>query len=103
MIPLRLTNSKYKKIILSPYIDIENNKVRISTRIIDSQANLQRDLLLKKIDKDRKCKELLTRHVKRRMTKYGIIKKKRGKHIILTELGKELLKPHLSTPPLTRD
>ncbi len=43
---------KYKKIILSPYIDIENNKVRISTRIIDSQANLQRDLLLKKIDKD---------------------------------------------------
>ncbi len=43
---------KYKKIILSPYIDIENNKVRISTRIIDSQPNLQRDLLLKKIDKD---------------------------------------------------
>ena len=58
---------------------------------------------LKKIDKDRKCKELLTRHAKCRMTKYGIIKKKRGKHIILTELGKELLKPHLSTPPLTRD
>ncbi len=43
---------KYKKIILSPYVDIQNNEVRISTRIIDSQANLQRDLLLKKIDKD---------------------------------------------------
>ena len=43
---------KYKKIILSPYVDIQNNEVRISTRIIDSQPNLQRDLLLKKIDKD---------------------------------------------------
>ena len=43
---------KYKKIILSPYIDIQNNRVRISTRIIDSQENLQRDLLLEKIDKD---------------------------------------------------
>ena len=45
---------KFKKIILSPYIDIENNRVRISTRVIDSQTNLQRDLLLKKIDKDLK-------------------------------------------------
>ncbi|QOY52884.1 efflux RND transporter permease subunit [Candidatus Sulfurimonas baltica] len=43
---------KYKKIILSPYIDIENNQVRISTRIIDSMPNLQRDELIKKIDKD---------------------------------------------------
>lgn len=45
---------KFKKIILSPYIDIENNRIRISTRVIDSQTNLQRDLLLKKIDKDLK-------------------------------------------------
>jgi len=47
----------YRKIILSPYIDIKNNRVRISTRIIDSQDNLQRDVLLKKIDKD--LKEML--------------------------------------------
>ena len=45
---------KFKKIILSPYIDIENNRVRISTRIVDSLPNLQRDILLKKIDKDLK-------------------------------------------------
>ena len=45
---------KFKKIILSPYIDIQNNRVRISTRVIDSQTDLQRDLLLKKIDKDLK-------------------------------------------------
>ncbi len=45
---------EYKKILLSPYIDIQNNQVRISTRIIDSLANLQRDKLLKKIDKDLK-------------------------------------------------
>ena len=51
---------------------------------------------LKQIDKERKCRELLSRHVKRRMTKYGIIKKKNGMPIILTELGKALLKPHLS-------
>lgn len=45
---------KYKKIILSPYVDIQNNRVRISTRIIDSQENLKRDLLLKNIDKELK-------------------------------------------------
>jgi predicted RND superfamily exporter protein len=42
----------YKKIIISPYIDIENNQVRISTRVIDSLPDLQRDKLIKKIDKD---------------------------------------------------
>ena len=46
---------EYKKIILSPYIDIENNQVRISTRIIDSLPNLQRDKLIKKIDNDLKA------------------------------------------------
>ncbi|MEA2100425.1 MAG: MMPL family transporter [Campylobacterota bacterium] len=46
---------KYRKIILSPYIDIENNRVRISTRIIDSQEGLQRDILLQKINRDLKA------------------------------------------------
>lgn len=43
---------EFRKIILSPYLDIQNNQVRISTRVIDSMPNLQRDLLLKKIDND---------------------------------------------------
>ena len=45
---------KYKKIILSPYLDIENNMARISTRVIDSDPNLQRAKLIKKIDEDLK-------------------------------------------------
>ena len=45
---------EFRKIILSPYINIESNQVRISTRIIDSQDGLQRDKLLKKIDYDLK-------------------------------------------------
>ncbi len=43
---------KYKKILLTPYVDIENNMVRINTRVIDSLKDLKRDELLKKIDKD---------------------------------------------------
>lgn len=49
---------------------------------------------LNKIDKDRECKATLSRHVKRRMTKYGIIKKENGMYMVLTDLGKELLKTH---------
>jgi len=45
---------KYKKIILNPYVNISNNMARISTRVIDSLDNLNRDQLLKKIDKDMK-------------------------------------------------
>ena len=43
---------KYKQVILSPYVSIQNNMVRISTRVIDSQTGLQRDQLIKKIRKD---------------------------------------------------
>jgi len=45
---------EYKNIILTPYIDISHNQVRITARIIDSMPDLQRDKLLKKIDKDLK-------------------------------------------------
>lgn len=45
---------KFRKIILTPYINIETNQVRISSRIIDSLPDLQRNKLLKKIDKDLK-------------------------------------------------
>lgn len=43
---------EHRKIVLSPYMDVENNQVRISTRIIDSMPNLQRSELLKKIKRD---------------------------------------------------
>jgi len=44
--------TKYKDIILTPYVDIDNNMARISTRVIDSLVDLKRDELLKKIDHD---------------------------------------------------
>ena len=43
---------KYKNLILSPYINIDYNQVRFATRIIDSNENLRRDALLKKIEAD---------------------------------------------------
>ncbi len=45
---------EYKKIILSPFVNVEENMARISTRIIDSQEDLNRNQLLLKIDKDLK-------------------------------------------------
>ncbi|MCD6173589.1 MAG: MMPL family transporter [Sulfurimonas sp.] len=45
---------EFKKIILTPYVNIKNNQARISTRIIDSLPSLERNKLLKKIDKDLK-------------------------------------------------
>lgn len=45
---------EYKKIIISPYVDIKNNQARISTRIIDSMPGLERDKLIKKINIDLK-------------------------------------------------
>ena len=43
---------KHKSLILSPYINIENNQARFTTRIIDSNPTLRRDILLKKIQSD---------------------------------------------------
>lgn len=43
---------EYKEIILTPYVDIDNNMARISTRVIDSLEGLKRDDLIKQIDKD---------------------------------------------------
>ena len=43
---------EHKKIILSPYINIEHNQARISTRIIDSNDELRRNELLKRIKSD---------------------------------------------------
>jgi predicted RND superfamily exporter protein len=43
---------KYKNLILSPYINIEHNQVRFSTRVVDSNEALRRDELLTKIQHD---------------------------------------------------
>jgi len=43
---------KYKDILLNPYINVESNQARITMRILDSQPNLRRDELIKKINKD---------------------------------------------------
>lgn len=43
---------KYKDMILSPYINIENNEARITMRIMDSNPNLRRDDLIKKLNLD---------------------------------------------------
>ncbi|CAA6822080.1 MAG: Unknown protein [uncultured Sulfurovum sp.] len=45
---------QYKKLILSPYISIEHNQARFSTRIIDSNEALRRNQLLHKIQNDLK-------------------------------------------------
>ncbi|WP_345979623.1 efflux RND transporter permease subunit [Sulfurimonas sp. HSL3-2] len=43
---------RFRKIVLSPYVNIEANEVRFSMRIVDSNPTLQRDKLLKKIKYD---------------------------------------------------
>ena len=45
---------KYRDIILSPYVNIEHNQVRFSTRIVDSNEALRRNALLEKISADLK-------------------------------------------------
>ena len=41
-----------KKAVINPYISIENNEARINLRILDSQENLRRNDLIKKITLD---------------------------------------------------
>jgi predicted RND superfamily exporter protein len=43
---------KYKDILLSPYLNIADNEVRFTTRIIDSNPALRRDELIQKINQD---------------------------------------------------
>ncbi|UTJ07669.1 efflux RND transporter permease subunit [Arcobacter roscoffensis] len=44
--------NKYKDIILNPYINIENNEARVTVRIMDSNPELRRNELIKKINHD---------------------------------------------------
>ncbi|WP_345992613.1 efflux RND transporter permease subunit [Sulfurimonas sp. HSL-1716] len=43
---------RFRKIVLSPYVNIKANQVRFSMRIVDSNPKLKRDRLLKKIKYD---------------------------------------------------
>ncbi len=43
-------SQEYKKIILTPYINIEHNQVRISMRIVDSNPNLRRNDLINRLN-----------------------------------------------------
>ena len=43
---------KYRKIILSPYVNVDTNQIRIATRVVDSNPKLRRDALLKRIRHD---------------------------------------------------
>ena len=45
---------KFKKILLLPYINIKENELRVTTRIIDSDKTLRRDRLIHKINRDLK-------------------------------------------------
>lgn len=42
----------FKKQILTPYVNIENNELRFSMRILDSDPNLRRDEFIKKLNAD---------------------------------------------------
>ena len=44
-----------------------------------------------------KCEDIISLKVRRRLKEYGVLKIKDGRFLVLTELGKELLKPHRST------
>ena len=44
--------AKYKTLILSPYINIDENEARITIRIVDSNPDLRRNDLLNKINND---------------------------------------------------
>ena len=43
---------EFKKIILDPYLNIEENEIRFATRIVDSNPELRRDELIKEINED---------------------------------------------------
>jgi len=45
---------KFKKILLLPYINIKENELRVTTRIIDSDKTLRRNKLIHKINRDLK-------------------------------------------------
>jgi len=43
---------KYKEILIKPYLNLKDNQVRLTVRVIDSMKGLRRGILLEKIKKD---------------------------------------------------
>jgi predicted RND superfamily exporter protein len=43
---------RFRKIILTPYVSVENDEVRISARVVDSLPELRRNELLKRIERE---------------------------------------------------
>jgi len=43
---------QFKALVIKPYVSVEDNQVRFSIRVRDSEKSLQRDMLLKKIKND---------------------------------------------------
>ncbi|MFT5756971.1 MAG: putative RND superfamily exporter protein [Alteromonadaceae bacterium] len=43
---------EFRDVTITPYLDLENNQVRLTTRIVDSNKDLRRDVLLKKISQE---------------------------------------------------
>jgi len=43
---------EFRAIVVDPYVSVEQNQARISVRILDSMEGLQRDVLLKRIERD---------------------------------------------------
>jgi len=43
---------EFRDVTINPYLDLQNNQVRFTTRIIDSNKNLRRDALLRKIKQE---------------------------------------------------
>ncbi|MGD2269212.1 MAG: MMPL family transporter [Desulfobacterales bacterium] len=44
--------AKFKGMLLKPYVSVENNQIRFSVRVRDSEKTLKRNLLLKRIHRD---------------------------------------------------
>ncbi|AJC91288.1 efflux RND transporter permease subunit [Campylobacter subantarcticus] len=42
----------FKKQVLTPFVSVENNELRFSVRMLDSNPNLRRDVFLKQLEKD---------------------------------------------------
>ena len=43
---------EFRAIVVDPYVSVADNQARLNVRILDSRAGLQRDLLLKQIERD---------------------------------------------------
>lgn len=62
---------EYKKILIDPYINVQKNQARFVARIVDSNPDLRRDLLLKQINHD--LKDMMPPHVEVRLSSFMVL------------------------------